>query len=72
MSWPEILDHAFVKDHVLIIDNSTPSMPLTRAMSTNTLQVKEQQRNHHIVQKTQNKLVIVIRCYPPSSFSSIF
>lgn len=55
MSWPEILVHPFVKDHVLITDNSAPSMPLTRPMSANTLQVKEQQRKDHIVQKTQNK-----------------
>lgn len=44
MTWPEILDHPFVKGHILIADNNTPSMPLTRPMSANTLQVKEQQR----------------------------
>lgn len=61
MSWPEILDHPFVKGHVLITSNNTPSMPLTRPMSANTLQVKEQQRKDHIVQKNQ-KSVFVIFC----------
>lgn len=57
MSWPQILEHPFVKGHILITSNNTPSMPLTRPMSANTLQVKEQQRKDHIVQKNQIKLV---------------
>ncbi|XP_065173628.1 serine/threonine-protein kinase fused [Atheta coriaria] len=50
MSWQEILNHPFVKGHIIITELA-PAMPLTRPMSANTLQVKEHQRNHHISQK---------------------
>ncbi|RZC42531.1 serine/threonine-protein kinase fused-like [Asbolus verrucosus] len=44
INWDEILNHRLVKGHILICDDST-NMPLTRALSDKTLQVKEQQRN---------------------------
>lgn len=44
LTWPEILNHPFVKGHILITED-TPTMPLTRTLSENTLQRKEQQRN---------------------------
>ncbi|XP_018334476.1 serine/threonine-protein kinase fused [Agrilus planipennis] len=50
MTWPEILKHPFVEGHILITEG-TLSMPLTRPMSVNTLQVKEQQRKDRIAQK---------------------
>ena len=57
LTWPEILNHPFVNGHILICEDST-SMPLTRPLSANTLQVKEQQRKEHFIHKTstnQNK-----------------
>lgn len=67
MSWPEILVHPFVKDHVVITSSNAPSMPFTRPMSANTLQVKEQQRKEHIGQKNQNtKLVLLFQFVFPT------
>lgn len=50
-SWEEILNHSFIKGHILICDDFS-NKPLTRAMSANTLQAKEQQRKEHIANKT--------------------
>lgn len=47
MTWDEILNHPFVKGHITLSKNMT-SMPLTRPLSANTLQVKEQQRKDSI------------------------
>lgn len=59
ISWEQILNHEFVKGHILICDDLT-NMPLTRALSENTLQAKEQQRkdlsNKHPLHKTPDKL----------------
>ncbi|KAJ8942227.1 hypothetical protein NQ314_010127 [Rhamnusium bicolor] len=50
MTWEEILSHPFVKGHIQISKNTT-HMPLTRPLSANTLQVKEQQRKDSIKNK---------------------
>ncbi|XP_018564380.1 serine/threonine-protein kinase fused [Anoplophora glabripennis] len=50
MTWDEILCHPFVKGHVTLSKNTT-SMPLTRPLSANTLQLKEQQRKDSIKSK---------------------
>lgn len=62
MSWQEILNHPFVKGHIIITELA-PAMPLTRPMSANTLQVKEHQRNHHISQKISKQLVTCTKNY---------
>lgn len=54
LSWPEILNHPFVEGHILICDDAPPSMALTRPMSANTLQAKEQQRKEHVMQKNSS------------------
>lgn len=50
VAWPDLLKHPFVKGHVLILDD-VPSKPLTRPMSVDTLQAKEQQRKDCLIQK---------------------
>ncbi|KAJ8932531.1 hypothetical protein NQ318_000648 [Aromia moschata] len=50
MTWEEILVHPFVKGHVLI-SKSTVCNPLTRPLSANTLQAKEQQRKDSVKNK---------------------
>lgn len=55
MTWPEILEHAFVKGHVVISDND-PEMPLTRPLSANTLQAKEKQTKYHLAQKNPSQV----------------
>ncbi|KAF5283723.1 hypothetical protein FQA39_LY17220 [Lamprigera yunnana] len=52
VAWPDLLKHPFVKGHVLILDD-VPSKPLTRPMSDDTLQAKEQQRKDCLIQKGQ-------------------
>ncbi|KAF5307943.1 hypothetical protein FQR65_LT06510 [Abscondita terminalis] len=52
VAWPDLLKHPFVKGHVLILDD-VPSKPLTRPMSVDTLQAKEQQRKDCLSQKAQ-------------------
>lgn len=49
--WEDILNHDFVKGHILVCDDST-NMPLTRVMSENTLQAKEKQRKDHLNNKS--------------------
>jgi fused-like protein len=54
INWEQILNHSFVKGHILICDDST-NMPLTKALSENTLQAKEQQRKDHLSNKVQGR-----------------
>ncbi|XP_023021946.2 STKc_STK36 domain-containing protein fused [Leptinotarsa decemlineata] len=50
LTWDEILSHPFVKGHIIISKNSTDA-PLTRPLSPNTLQAKEQQMKDSIKNK---------------------
>lgn len=50
VAWPDLLKHPFVKGHVLVLDD-IPSKPLTRPMSIDTLQAKEQQRKDCLNQR---------------------
>ncbi|KAB0794350.1 hypothetical protein PPYR_11189 [Photinus pyralis] len=50
VAWPDLLKHPFVKGHVLVLDD-VPSKPLTRPMSIDTLQAKEQQRKDCLNQR---------------------
>ncbi|XP_057667602.1 serine/threonine-protein kinase fused isoform X1 [Diorhabda carinulata] len=52
LTWEEILEHPFVKGHIIIVTN-TSAQPLTRPLSPNTSHAKEQQRKESI----KNKLV---------------
>ncbi|CAG9815415.1 unnamed protein product [Phaedon cochleariae] len=47
MTWDEILNHQFVKGHILISKNSACA-PLTKPLSPTTFQAKEQQRKESI------------------------
>lgn len=58
LSWPEILNHPFVKDHILI-SNDDLSMPLTRPLSAKTMQAKEQQKKEHTKAVGQSKYFIL-------------
>nr|XP_015839942.1 PREDICTED: serine/threonine-protein kinase fused isoform X2 [Tribolium castaneum] len=53
INWEQILNHDFVKGHILICNDST-NMPLTRALSENTLQVQEQQRKERMTNKVKS------------------
>ncbi|XP_044264417.1 serine/threonine-protein kinase fused [Tribolium madens] len=53
INWEEILNHDFVKGHILICNDST-NMPLTKALSENTLHVQEQQRKDHMCNKAKS------------------
>lgn len=60
MPWPEILNHPFVKGHILISSSEDGAcMPLTRPMSSNTLQIKEQQKKEHLTQKKSTRYVFL-------------
>ncbi|KAG5899921.1 hypothetical protein JTB14_002472 [Gonioctena quinquepunctata] len=50
MTWDDILNHPFVKGHIIISKNSAGA-PLTRPLSPTTLQAKEQQRKESIKNK---------------------
>lgn len=50
ITWEEILNHPFVKGHIILSDNSN-LMPLTKPMTPNTLIVKEQQRKDSVRNK---------------------
>ncbi|CAG9768721.1 unnamed protein product [Ceutorhynchus assimilis] len=43
LTWNQILNHSFVKGHILISKSTVP-MPLTSSLTASTKQVKEQQR----------------------------
>nr|CAH7763638.1 unnamed protein product [Callosobruchus chinensis] len=47
MTWDDILEHPFVKGH-LVLSDDTSSMPLTRQMTPNSLQIKETQRKESV------------------------
>ncbi|KAJ8985273.1 hypothetical protein NQ317_007060 [Molorchus minor] len=50
MTWEEILNHSFVKGHIILSKNIAGN-PLTRPMSATTLQEKEQQRKDSMKNK---------------------
>lgn len=50
ITWDEILNHPFVKDHI-ILPNTSSSMALTKPMTPNTLCLKEEQRKDSIRKK---------------------
>ncbi|XP_066151858.1 serine/threonine-protein kinase fused isoform X1 [Euwallacea fornicatus] len=50
MTWNQILNHPFVKGHILMTKSGT-TMPLTSSMTASVQEAKEQQRKHSICQK---------------------
>ncbi|XP_030762693.1 serine/threonine-protein kinase fused-like isoform X2 [Sitophilus oryzae] len=50
LAWEQILNHPFVKGHILITKTTGP-MPLTAALTASTQEVKEQQRKDSINNK---------------------
>lgn len=54
LKWNEILEHPFVKGHILISDTNL-SMPLTGTMTASTIQAKEQQRKEHTKSNSHSK-----------------
>lgn len=54
IGWQDILNHNFVKSHILICEDST-NMPLTKPLTPSTLQVREQQKKDCLSHKSQDK-----------------
>lgn len=70
LTWPQILDHPFVKDKVLILSNKTTERPLTEDLTTSQQFRKDKQRKEIILHRDKKMIAdAMIKCQAKGKIS---
>lgn len=63
LTWPQIVEHPYVKDNLVILDNSKAERPLTEDLTTSQLIRKEKQRDEIIFNRGKKMIAeAMIKC----------
>lgn len=70
LTWPQILDHSYVKDKVLILTNKTSERPLTEDLTTSQQIRKDKQRKEIILHRDKKMIAdAMIKCQAKGKIS---
>lgn len=58
MIWPDILNHPFVKDHIVILDENIPESPFTSSLTASQCREKERQAEQIMIETSKQHQIL--------------